>query len=78
MLVGVVNLYQAADPTLPYTSGGCTANEEGAGEFADLKRGAVVKVSDETGELLSVTGLSRGSDTLQVCTFAFTAGPLPA
>lgn len=73
---GVVNVYSPADPTRPYTSGGCAEGDVGPGEFADLHRGTVVRITDETGKVLSVGGLSRGADTLDQCTFAFAAGPL--
>jgi hypothetical protein len=73
---GVVRVFAAADPTRPYTSGGCAPGNVGPGEYGDLQRGAVVKISDEAGQVLSVSGLSRGSDTLELCTFAFAAGPL--
>ena len=73
---GSVYVYSAPDPTRPYTSGGCADGDVGPGEFADLHRGTVVKVTDETGKVLSVAGLSRGADTLDLCTFAFAAGPV--
>ncbi len=73
---GVVRVFAAADPTRPYTSGGCGPGSTGPGEYADLRQGAEVKVSDEAGKVLSISGLSKGSDTLEVCTFAFSAGPL--
>jgi hypothetical protein len=73
---GLVNVHAAPDPTRPYTSGGCAAGDVGPGEYADLQRGAVVKVTDETGAVLSMSPLSRGSDTLDLCTFAFATGPL--
>jgi len=73
---GLVNVHAAPDPTRPYTSGGCAPGDIGPGEYADLKRGAVVKVTSETGAVLSISPLSRGSDTLDLCTFAFATGPL--
>jgi len=74
-LRGWVAVY-SHDPTRPYTGGGCTATDEGPGEFADLKRGTPVSVKDEAGNLLAIVELSKGSTTLDTCTFAFVAGPL--
>lgn len=61
----------------PYTGGGCTAEKAGPGEFADLKAGTPVVVTDESGEELGRGALSAGSDMLSTCRFLFSVGPLP-
>ena len=73
---GVVNVYAAADPTRPYTSGGCAEGDVGPGEYADFHKGTVVRITDDAGQVLSIAGLSRGADTLDQCAFAFAAGPI--
>ncbi len=75
-LQGTVSVYYFNELN-PYTGGGCTLAKEGPGEFADLKRDTPVVVRDEAGSVLASGGLSRGSDTLSTCTFAFAVGPVP-
>jgi hypothetical protein len=65
------------DQLNPYTGGGCTQEKAGPGEFADLRRGTPVVVTDETGAVLGEGGLSEGSDVLSTCWFRFRVGPLP-
>jgi hypothetical protein len=60
----------------PYTGGGCTPEKTGPGEFADLKLGTPVVVTDESGKTLDEGGLSAGSDMLSTCVFLFSVGPL--
>lgn len=75
ILTGQVSIFYFNELN-PYTGGGCTPEKAGAGEFADLKFGTAVVVSDELGNRLAEGKLSAGSDMLSTCVFLFSAGPL--
>jgi hypothetical protein len=75
LLTGSVTIYYFNELN-PYTGGGCTPEKAGPGEFADLKPGTPVVVTDASGAELAETGLAGGSDMLSTCRFRFAVGPL--
>lgn len=74
-LRGLVAVYEY-DPIHPWTGGGCTGQETGPGEFADLRQGAPVKIMDESGAVLAQSELGPPSESLGTCYFAFLVGPI--
>ena len=73
---GLVSVYHY-DPIHPYTGGGCTREDKGYGEFADLQTGAPVIIMDEVGNVLADTKLGPPSNSLSTCWFAFAADSVP-
>jgi hypothetical protein len=72
----MVSVYEH-DPVNPYTGGGCTEDRTGPGEYADLARGAPIRITDAAGVVLAESELGPPSESLGTCYFAFRVGPLP-